>query len=163
MPCCILCCLLTSRAVLKRFRRVTKALFWCSIAKRKSRQNSDFLSVRRLRRIIPLENYPRPQFLQNFKAEKLQFHVHSLDSQFLNGSLEESIARNAEADRARDKSIASKRSVWGIANRVNGRHGTATSLLWISGGIEAGGNFPAELFALRDGQSGNHCSASSFS
>ena len=41
MPCCILCCLLTSQAVLKRFRRVTKALFWCSIAKRNSRQNSD--------------------------------------------------------------------------------------------------------------------------
>ena len=59
------------------------ALFWCSTAKRKTRQNSDFRSVRRSRRIIPLENYPRPQFLQKFKAEMLQFHVHSLDSQFL--------------------------------------------------------------------------------
>ena len=46
-------------------------------------QNSDFPSVRRSRRIIQLENYPRPQFLQKFKAEMLQFHVHSLDSQFL--------------------------------------------------------------------------------
>ena len=53
----------------------------------------NFLSVRRSRRIIPLEHYPRPQFLQNFKAEKLQFHVHSLDSQFLNGSLEESSSK----------------------------------------------------------------------
>ena len=26
---------------------------------------------------------PWPQFLQKFKAEMLQFHVHSLDSQFL--------------------------------------------------------------------------------
>ena len=65
------------------------ALFWCSTAKRKTRQNSDFRSVGRSRRIIPLEHYPRPQFLQNFKEEKLQFHVHSRDSQFLNGSLEE--------------------------------------------------------------------------
>ena len=39
-----------------------------------------------------------------------------------------SLVRNSEADRARDKSIASERSVGGIANRVNG-HGTATSLL----------------------------------
>ena len=38
------------------------------------------------------------------------------------------LIRNWEADRARDKSIASERSVGGIANRVNG-HGTATSLL----------------------------------
>ena len=68
---------------------------------------------------------------------------------------------NREADRARDESIASERSVGGIANRVNG-HGTATSLLWISGGIEAGGDFPAELFASSDGHSGNHCSALSF-
>ena len=61
------------------------ALFWCSTAKikRKTRQNSDFRIVRLSRRIIPLENYPRPQFLQKFKAEMLQFHVHSLDSQFL--------------------------------------------------------------------------------
>ena len=60
------------------------ALFWCSTAKGKTRQNSDFRSVRVSRRIIQLENYPRPQFLQNFKAEMLQFHVvHSLDSQFL--------------------------------------------------------------------------------
>ena len=59
------------------------ALFWCSTAKRKTRQNSDSRSVRRSRRIIPLENYPRPQFLQKFKADMLQFHVHSLDSQFL--------------------------------------------------------------------------------
>ena len=50
---------------------------------RKTSQNSDSRSVRRSRRIIPLENYPRPQFLQKFKAEMLQFHVHSLDSQFL--------------------------------------------------------------------------------
>ena len=50
------------------------ALFWCSTAKRKTRQNSDSRSVRRSRRIIPLENYPRPQFLQKFKAEMLQFH-----------------------------------------------------------------------------------------
>ena len=68
---------------------------------------------------------------------------------------------NREADRARDESIASERSVGGIANRVNG-HGTATSLLWISEGIEAGGNFPVELFASSDGHSGNHCSALSF-
>ena len=47
------------------------APFWCSTAKRKTRQNSDFRSVRRSRRIIPLENYPRPQFLQEFKAEML--------------------------------------------------------------------------------------------
>ena len=59
------------------------ALFWCPTAKRKTRQNSDSRSVRRSRRIIPLENYPRSQFLQKFKAEMLQFHVHSLDSQFL--------------------------------------------------------------------------------
>ena len=59
------------------------ALFWCSTAKRKTRQNSDFRSVRRSRRIIALENYPRPQFSQEFKAEMLQFHVHSVDSQFL--------------------------------------------------------------------------------
>ena len=58
-------------------------LFWCSTAKRKTRQNSDSRSVRRLRRIILLENYPRPQFLQKFKEEMLQFHVHSLGSQFL--------------------------------------------------------------------------------
>ena len=58
-------------------------LFWCSTAKRKTMQNSDFRSVRRSRRIIPLENYPRPQFSQEFKAEMLQFHVHSVDSQFL--------------------------------------------------------------------------------
>ena len=57
------------------------ALFWCSTAKRKTRQNSDFRIVRLSRRIIPLENYPRPQFLQKFKAEMSQFHVvHSLDS-----------------------------------------------------------------------------------
>ena len=59
------------------------ALFWCSTAKRKTRQNSDSRSVRRSRRIIPLVNYPWAQFLQKFKAEMLQFHVHSLDSQFL--------------------------------------------------------------------------------
>ena len=73
--------------------------------------------------------------------------------------------RNSEADRARDESITSERSVRsvaGIANRVNG-HGTATSLLWISEGIEAGSKFPAELFASSDGHSGNHCSALSFS
>ena len=45
------------------------ALFWCPTAKRKTRQNSDSRSVRRSRRIIPLENYPRSQFLQKFKAE----------------------------------------------------------------------------------------------
>ena len=39
-----------------------------------------------------------------------------------------SLVRNLEADQARDESIASERSVGGIANRVNG-HGTATSLL----------------------------------
>ena len=72
------------------------------------------------------------------------------------------LVRNLEADRARDESIASERSVGGIANRVNG-HGTATSLLWISGGIEAWNNFPAELFASSDGHSGNHCPALSFS
>ena len=43
-----------------------------------------------------------------------------------------SLVRNSEADRARDKSIASERSVGGIANRVNG-HGTATSLLFETG------------------------------
>ena len=58
------------------------ALFWCSTAKRKTRPKSDFRSVRRSRRIIPLENYLRPQFLQKLKAEMLQFHVHSLDSKF---------------------------------------------------------------------------------
>ena len=35
------------------------ALFWCPTAKRKKRQNSDSRSVRRSRRIIPLENYSR--------------------------------------------------------------------------------------------------------
>ena len=79
------------------------ALFWCSTATRKTRQNSDSRRV-----------------------------CHS-----------------------------SERSVGGIANQVNG-HGTATSLLWISGGIEAGGNFPAELFALSDRHFGNHCSTLSF-
>ena len=59
------------------------ALFWCSTAKRMTRQNGDSCRVRHSRRIIPLENYPYPQFLQKFKAEMLQFHVHSLDSQFL--------------------------------------------------------------------------------
>ena len=59
------------------------ALFWCSTAKRKTRQNSDSRRVRHSRRIIPLKNDPRPQFFQKFKAEMLQFHVHSLDSQFL--------------------------------------------------------------------------------
>ena len=59
------------------------ALLWCSSARRKTRPNSDFRSVLCSRRIIPLKNYPRPQFLQKFKAEMLQFHVHSLDSQFL--------------------------------------------------------------------------------
>ena len=73
-----------------------------------------------------------------------------------------SLVRNSEADRARDKSIASERSVGGIANRVNG-HGTPTSLLWISGGIEVGGNFPVELFASSDVLYRNHCSALSFS
>ena len=70
---------------LRRFWRVFSklALFWCSTAKRKTRPNSDFRSVRRSRPIIPLENYPRPQFFQKFKAEMLQFQVHSLDSQFL--------------------------------------------------------------------------------
>ena len=59
------------------------ACFWCSTAKIKTRQHRDFRSVRLSRRIIPLENYPRPQFLDKFKAEMLQFHVHSLDSQFV--------------------------------------------------------------------------------
>ena len=59
------------------------AVFWCSTAKRKTRQNSNSRSARRSRRIIPLENYPWPQFLQKFKAGMLQFHVHFLDSQFL--------------------------------------------------------------------------------
>ena len=45
-----------------------------------------------------------------------------------------SLVQKSEASRARDKSIASKRSMGGIVNRVNG-HGTATSLLGISGGI----------------------------
>ena len=39
-----------------------------------------------------------------------------------------SLVRNSEADRARDKSIASEPSVGGIANRVN-EHETAKSLL----------------------------------
>ena len=39
-----------------------------------------------------------------------------------------SLVKNSEADRARDKSITSERSVGEIVNRVNG-HGTATSLL----------------------------------
>ena len=39
-----------------------------------------------------------------------------------------SLVRNSKADRARDKSIASERSVRGIANRVYG-HGTTSSLL----------------------------------
>ena len=70
--------------------------------------------------------------------------LHPLRS--VNGSTAvwKSLVQNSEADRAKDKSIASERSVGGIANRVNG-HGTTTSLLWISGGIKAGGNFPAEL------------------
>ena len=73
-----------------------------------------------------------------------------------------SLISNLEADQARDESIASERSVGGIANRVKG-HGTATSLLWISGGIKGGGNFQAELFTSSDGYSGNHCSVLSFS
>ena len=54
----------------------------------------------------------------------------------VNGSMAvwKSLVRKSEANRARDKSIASKRSMGGIVNRVNG-HGTATSLLGISGGI----------------------------
>ena len=43
-------------------------------------------------------------------------------------SLWKSLVRNSEADRARDKSIASEPSVGGIANRVN-EHETAKSLL----------------------------------
>ena len=84
--------------------------------------------------------------------------------QTVNGSTAvwKSLVQNSEANQARDKSIASERSVGEIANQVNG-HETATSLLWISGGIEAGGNFPAELFASSDRHSGNHCSALSFS
>ena len=39
-----------------------------------------------------------------------------------------SLISNLEADQPRDESIASERSVGGIANRVKG-HGTATSLL----------------------------------
>ena len=39
-----------------------------------------------------------------------------------------SLVQNSEADQARDRSIASERSVGEIANRVNG-HETATSLL----------------------------------
>ena len=81
MPCCILCCLPASQAVLKRFRRVS-AILVVPAAKRKTRPNSDFRSVRRSRRIISLENHPRPQFLQKLKAEMLQLHVHSLDSKF---------------------------------------------------------------------------------
>ena len=48
----------------------------------------------------------------------------------VNGSMAvwKTLVQNSEADRARDKSIASERSVGEIANRVNG-HGTATSLL----------------------------------
>ena len=39
-----------------------------------------------------------------------------------------SLVQNSEADQARDRSIASERSVGEIVNRVNG-HETATSLL----------------------------------
>ena len=62
------------------------------------------------------------------------FHIYILVTRHtmrsVNGSTAvwTSLIRNWEADRARDKSIASERSVGGIANRVNG-HGTATSLL----------------------------------
>ena len=80
------------------------------------------------------------------------------------GSLEEpTVVRNSEADRARDKSIVSKRSVGEIANRVNGHGWNCNITALISGGIEAGRNFPAQLFASSDGHSGNHCSALSFS
>ena len=80
-------CLVVFFVVCPRFRPFWSvfgelALFWCSTAKRKTRESSDSRSVRRSRRIIPLENYSRPQFLQKFKAEMLQFHFHSLDSQF---------------------------------------------------------------------------------
>ena len=87
---------------------------------------------------------------------------HAMRSVNGSTSVWKSPVRNSEADRATDKSIASQRSVEGIANRVN-EHENANSLLWIAGGIEAGGNFPAELFASSDGHSGNHCSALSFS
>ena len=43
------------------------ALFWCSTAKRKTRQNSDFQSVRHSRQIIPLENYPGLNSSRNSK------------------------------------------------------------------------------------------------
>ena len=72
-----------------------------------------------------------------------------------------SLVWNWEADWARDKRITSERSVGRIANQVDG-HGTAASLLWISGGIEVRGNFPAELFASSDRHSVSHCSALSF-
>ena len=39
------------------------ALLWCSSAKRKTRPNSDFRGGLCSRTIIPLKNYPRPQFL----------------------------------------------------------------------------------------------------
>ena len=50
--------------------------------------------------------------------------------QMVNGSTAvwKSLVQNSEANQARDKSIASERSVGEIANQVNG-HETATSLL----------------------------------
>ena len=58
LPCCIPICCWPFWGVFGEL-----ALFWCSTAKRKTRQNSDSRSVRRSRRIIPLENYPWPQLI----------------------------------------------------------------------------------------------------
>ena len=53
---------------------------------------------------------------------------HAMRSVNGSTSVWKSLVRNSEADRATDKSIASQRSVEGIANRVN-EHENANSLL----------------------------------
>ena len=171
MPCCILCCLPTSQAVLKCFRRVSAILVFHCYEKDKAEQSRWFSKISLARVASGLQSTSRLVFKTNLfvdcrplatLSKLILVTQHTMRS--VNGSTAvwKSLVQNSEANWARDKSIASKRSVGEIANRVNGDE-TATFLLWISGGIEAECNFPAELFALSDGHSGNHCSALSFS
>ena len=150
------------------------ALFWCSSAKRKTLAEQWFpvcpsLEANNSAGKLPSASIP-PEIqsidvpdafiscsigfrISNHRSHGLILVTrHTMRSVNNSTAVWTSLVPNSEADR----------SVGGIANRVYG-HGTATSLLWISGGIEAGGNFPAELFASSDGHSWNHCSALSFS
>ena len=77
----ILCSLPASQTVLKLFRQVSAILVFHCEEKDKAEQG--FPDCPSLEGIIPLKNYPWPQFLQKFKAEILQFQFHSLNSQFL--------------------------------------------------------------------------------